>query len=107
LTDYQVVEKHPNGSQVLLDRRCLVAQAQLFNICRDDDRLDHVQVDLPLFAPVREPTDGASVREPRILVSDVGREELDETFRGTFTGVRDEPGGATRNRCARARLLKQ
>ena len=88
----QVVEQHPDGGEVLLDRRGLVSGAKLLDVGGDHDRLDHVEVELSLLAPVGEPADGEGVREAGVLVADVGREELDEALGGALAGVRDEAG---------------
>jgi len=68
--------EHPDGSQVLLDgghgRRVLL------DVGGDDNGLYLIQGQAARFAPAQELTDGPGVGSPRVLVADVGGEELDE-----------------------------
>ena len=80
----QVVEQLPDGGQVLLDRGLRRLGAELLDVGGDAERLDLVQLELALVAPVEELFHRARVGHARVAVADVGGEELDEAAAGAF-----------------------
>ena len=64
--------------QMLLDRRLGRAAAQLLDIGRHRERIDVMQLELPVLAPIEELSYRACVGGARVTVADAGGEEFDE-----------------------------
>jgi len=82
--DDQVVAEHANRGEVLLDGGCRTRV--LFDVGRDDHRLQLREGDTPLFAPGAESGDGGGVGAAGVLVADLDREEVDGLPRPSLSG---------------------
>src|SRR6266446_4689266 len=88
-TGNQVVEKLPDGGQMLFNRRLGHPGAELLNVGGLGRWPDSVQPQAALLAPIEELPDGQAVRHPGVAVADVGGEELDEALARVGAGCRD------------------
>jgi hypothetical protein len=99
----QIVKQHPQGSQMLLDGGFGVVLPQLLNISRNGDRGQLGQGQVVRVTPTRELRGGASVSNPRVVISDVGGEELDEAPNGIASSIGKQcghaPGGGLKGSC--------
>ena len=103
LANDKPVKEHPDGREVLLDRRGLVALAQLFDVGRDVVAPDVLQGEPAGLAPDEEPTGVPVVGGPRVLVPDVVGEEGEEPlggFRAVGGDHRRDGGVAVRSTVA-------
>jgi len=95
LAHNQVVEEHPDRSEVLLHGWLREAPLQLLNIESDVDRLNLFEIShLFVLKPVEEINHGPVVRAPRVRVPDLCREEFDEAAGGLRPGLADQRGDA-------------
>ena len=79
----QPVEQHPDGGEVLLDRRLLEILAERLDIGGDVQRLDIGNLaDLVVVAPGEEPSCSPVIGHAGVLVADGGGEKLEEAPRG-------------------------
>src|ERR1700730_7813274 len=76
LADHQVIKKHFDGGQVLLDR--LWRTGMLFDVGRDVHRRDEPNVIKVLLGPRQKLSAGSCVSLPCVQVPDPGREKLEE-----------------------------
>jgi hypothetical protein len=94
LADDQPVEEGTDGGKVLLDRGCgerLVGTLlEQLDVPGDVDRLDVLEGDSLGFAPAEELGHGLGVGGACVLVSDVGREELEEPLGGVVAEFGDD-----------------
>jgi hypothetical protein len=87
LADYQPIEKHPNGGQMLFYRRR--RPLVLLNISRDQRRPEIGKLEVPRFTPNEKFRDGENVRGAGVFVADVGGEEFNEAPSGLLAGTRN------------------
>ncbi len=89
---HEVVEEPPDGGQVLLHGGGRELLLQLLDVGRDEDGLDPLERKTVALAPVGEARDGEAVGPARLLVPDLGREELDEPLPGLRPRSHDDRG---------------
>ena len=75
---HEVVEKHPNGSQMLLHGRSAVFPAKLFDVKSHQRWLSLPQRQFSLFAPMAESCDRMQIGGARVWIGNVGSEKLDK-----------------------------
>ena len=92
LADYEPVEQHPDGRQVLLDGRRCVDRRQLLDVRGNQHRLDLLEHQALDLAPIGKPVGGRQVRHARVRVSDVGSEKFPKPSFG-FVGAREQHRG--------------
>ena len=81
LADHQPIEEHADGGETLLDGGRRVVCAELLNVGSDVEPLDGPQIpNAALLTPSEELRRGAGVGCTGVPISDVGGEELEETF---------------------------
>ena len=96
LADHQPVEQHADGRQVLLDGRRRVGLRQLLDVGGHHHRLDLLQRQTHVFAPVSEPVGGHQVGHAGVRVADVGGEEFPELGFGFIGAGEQDRGGPVR-----------
>jgi hypothetical protein len=74
---------------MLFDRRLCHPGAELLDVGGHGRRLDRVQPQAALLAPIEELPDGQGIGHPGVAVADVGGEELDEALARVGAGRRD------------------
>jgi hypothetical protein len=85
---YEVIKEHADCGQVLLHgglRRWV-----MLDIKRDKFRFDLPERQAARLAPVEKLVNGAGVCKTGVLVTDVGKEELNKTPGRALTGMRDD-----------------
>src|SRR6266851_672310 len=80
----QIVEQLPDGRQMLFDGRLAGPGAELLDVGSDAKRCDLLELEPAIFAPVEELLHCACIGGPRVAVTDVGGEELDEAAARPF-----------------------
>src|SRR5713226_6130023 len=88
-TGNQIVEKLPDGGQMLFDRRLGHHDAELLNVGSHGRWPDSVQLQASVLAPIKELSNRQGIGHPGVTVPDVGGEELDEALAGARAGRRD------------------
>ena len=86
LADDEPVEEHPKRREVLLDGRRRERPGEPLDVGCDHHRLDLVQREASVLAPLGEASHCREVGEARVSVPDVGSEELPEAPLGAFGG---------------------
>ena len=87
LADYEPVEEHTDGGQVLLHGRPGSLAAEFLQPGCDVNGLNGGQIrELPPQTPGGEPACGAEIRTARVVVRDMGGEELPKSPRRTAIG---------------------
>ena len=84
------IEKHSDCCKGLLDRRFGMLPAEFFDVACDRHGFESVEAKAPVVTPIGKLADGAKVGRPRVRVSDVDREKLDEPASCIGSCVRNE-----------------
>ena len=92
LANHEPVEQHPDGRQVLLDRRRRVDLGELLDVRGHHHRLDLLKRQALGLAPIGKPVGGRQVRQARVRVSDGGGEKFPKPSFG-FVGAREQHRG--------------
>ena len=79
LAEDEPIEQHPNCRQLLFNGRFRSNLRKFFDVGRNGYRFDEVQRKPPSLAPPAELADRLRVSRSRVFVSDIGREEFDES----------------------------
>ena len=75
---------------MLFDGRLRGPAAQLLDISRNRKRVDLVEFEPPVLAPVEELFYRTRIGGARVAVTDAGGEEFDEAAAGTLAAVADD-----------------
>lgn len=90
LADHQEIKEHPDGRKVLLHRWLCEGLSEVFDVRRDEERVQILQPQLLALAPGGKLRHGPRVGGPGVGVSDVGGEKFHELPGSLLTGFRKD-----------------